>query len=227
MHDEHTDNAPSRRRRGLFALAHRSAASWSERAPSGASSALAPAPGVAGELQRQGAPEQEEARPPEGSSAEEAPPMPAPSAGQPSPTEQPVWRELDAPPLPLAMNRRRTNEKRTVEKKVRFTPSAFEAITAAAAACGKRFAGFVGDAALSAALGHTAEQSGPEDDPHRGLLHAVEAHTQALNRIGRNLNQITAAIKGGAIPARTEQVLATVEQAVRYDYSVADHVLGA
>ncbi|MFJ6695571.1 plasmid mobilization protein [Streptomyces sp. NPDC091272] len=227
MHDEHTDNAPSRRRRGLFALAHRSAASWSERAPSGATSALAPAPGVAGVLQRQGAPEQKEVGTSKDSTAEEAPPTPAPSADQPSPTEQPVWRELDAPPLPLAMNRRRTKEKRTVEKKVRFTPSAAEAITAAAAACGKRFAGFVGDAALSAALGHTGGQSGPEDDPHRQLLHAIETHTQALDRIGRNLNQITAAINRGEIPARTEHVLAAVEQAVRYDYTVAGHVLGA
>ncbi len=114
-----------------------------------------------------------------------------------------------------------------MEKKVRFTPSAAEAITAAAAARGKRFAGFVGDAALSAALGHTAGQSGPEDDPHRELLHAIESHTQALNRIGRNLNQITAAINRGEIPERAEHVLAAVEQAVRYDYTVADHVLGA
>ena len=54
----------------------------------------------------------------------------------------------------------------------------------------------------------------PEDDPIRPLVEAVEAHTVALNRIGSNLNQITAAIHRGAIPERAETVLDRVEQAV-------------
>ncbi len=95
MPDTHPDNAPARRRRGLFGLARRSAASWSERASNEASSALALAPGVAEEeAGRQRAPE------PEGRSAEPNAVPAADSASAEPPIEQPSWREIDAPCCP-------------------------------------------------------------------------------------------------------------------------------
>lgn len=61
MPESNADDTTSRRRRKLFRLTRRPAASWSERASNEASSALAPAPGVAEDkAERQGAPEPEE-----------------------------------------------------------------------------------------------------------------------------------------------------------------------
>ncbi|MCG7525575.1 hypothetical protein MHW47_14120 [Streptomyces sp. OfavH-34-F] len=115
MPESSTDDVPVRRRKGFFGLTRRSAASWSERASDEASSALAPAPGVAEEkAERQGAPEPEEgtaetSRPPTVDSI--APRTQPPTNVQPS-AEQPSWRDLDAPVLPALMNRKRTVEKR-------------------------------------------------------------------------------------------------------------------
>ncbi|WP_244224219.1 hypothetical protein [Streptomyces tirandamycinicus] len=145
------------------------------------------------EAERQGAPEPEQgvAEDSDRPAAATAPPdTPAPA---PPTVEQPSWRDLDAPALPAQMNRKRTVEKRDQEKTIRFTPSAVEEISAAAQQRGRRFAGFVGDAALAVARGTAGTLGSPEDDPLRPLIEAVEAHTVALNRIGGNLNQITAA----------------------------------
>lgn len=61
MPESNADDTTSRRRRKLFRLTRRPAASWSERASNEASSALAPTPGVAEDkAERQGAPELEE-----------------------------------------------------------------------------------------------------------------------------------------------------------------------
>jgi hypothetical protein len=55
MPESNTDDTTSRRHRKLFRLTRRPAASWSERASNEASSALAPAPGVAEDkAERQG-----------------------------------------------------------------------------------------------------------------------------------------------------------------------------
>ncbi|MGX1709742.1 hypothetical protein ACWIFI_10480 [Streptomyces albidoflavus] len=177
------------------------------------------------EAERQGAPEPEQGvaedacRP----AAATAPPdTPAPA---PPPVEQPSWRDLDAPALPAQMNRKRTVERRDQEKTVRFTPSAVEEISVAAQQRGQRFAGFVGDAALAVARGTAGMLGSPEDDPLRPLIEAVEAHTVALNRIGSNLNQITAAINRGTVPERAEAVLDHVERAAHNSYHLIDQLL--
>lgn len=228
MPETSTDNAPTYRRKGFFGLTRRSAASWSERASNEASSALAPAPGVAEEkAERQGAPEPEE-----GVAETGCPPAPdsvAPRTQPPTdvqpPAEQPSWRDLDAPVLPSLMNRKRTVEKRDQEKTIRFTRTAVSVISAAAHQRGQKFAGFVGDAALAVALGKAGLVGSPEDDPLRPLIEAVEAHTVALNRIGGNLNQVTAAIHRGTVLERAEAVLDRVEQAAESSYRLIDQLL--
>ncbi|MFE2206831.1 MobC domain-containing protein [Streptomyces rubiginosohelvolus] len=141
------------------------------------------------------------------------------------PVERLSWRDLDAPALPAQMNRKRTVERRDQEKTIRFTPSAVEEISVAAQQCGQRFAGFVGDAALAVARGKAGMLGSPEDDPLRPLIEAVEAHTVALNRIGSNLNQITAAINRGTVPERAAAVLDRVEQAAHNSYHLIDQLL--
>ncbi|WP_228473212.1 plasmid mobilization relaxosome protein MobC [Streptomyces cyaneochromogenes] len=147
------------------------------------------------------------------------------SARIPSPIEQPSWREPDAPMLPARLNRKRTTESRDQEKKIRFTPTAVRIIDEAARHRRQKFAGFVGDAALAVALGKASMTGSPEDDPIRPLVEAVEAHTKALNRIGTNLNQITMAINGGAVPDRAEAVLDHVDQAVQRSYRLMDELV--
>ena len=215
MHDTSTDN---RRRRGLLGLARRTAASWSERASNEASSALAPAPGVAEEeAGRQRAPEPEKgmAEPSAVLTANSVTPCAKPPADDRSPVEQPSWREPDAPVLPV-MNRRRTTEKRDQEKTIRFTPTAVRVISVEAERRGQKFAGFVGDAALAVALGKAGLIGSPEDDPIRPLIEAIEAHTVALNHVGNNLNQIT-----GAIHPRTASTMAPTRMSAGATSAVA------
>ncbi len=238
MHTENDTNPSSSRRWGWFSRDRRTAASWSERAPKEASSALAPAPGVAeGEgAGRQRAPEPEEGvnEPRTASPADSAeqpvtdsvtPHAEPPARHPPAAVEQPSWREPDAPTLPARMNRKRTIEKRDQEKKIRFTPTAVRLIDAEARRRHQRFAGFVGDAALAVALGKAGMVGSPEDDPIRPLVEAIEAHTKALNRIGTNLNQVTTAIHSGAIPERAEAVLDRIEQATQASYALMDRLL--
>ncbi|WP_434975683.1 hypothetical protein [Streptomyces bluensis] len=149
---------------------------------------------------------------------------PSTSPRPPAAVEQPSWREPDAPALPARMNRKRTTEKRDQEKKIRFTPTAVRLIDAEARRRRQKFAGFVGDAALAVALGKAGMVGSPEDDPIRPLVEAVEAHTKALNRIGTNLNQITAAVHSGAIPERAEAVLDHIEQAAEASYALMDRL---
>lgn len=226
MPESNADDTTARRRRKLFRLTRRPAASWSERASNEASSALAPAPGVAGDkAERQGAPELEEgvakdSRQPTADSVPRSTPADVPPL-----VEQPSWRDLDTPALPTQMNRKRTVEKRDQEKTIRFTRTAIQVISAAAQQRGQRFAGFVGDAALAVAQGKAGMVGSPEDDPLRPLIEAVEAHTVALNRIGGNLNQITAAINRGTVPERAEAVLDRVEQAAQNSFHLIDRLL--
>ncbi|MFF1300761.1 MULTISPECIES: hypothetical protein [unclassified Streptomyces] len=148
-----------------------------------------------------------------------------PARQPPAAVEQPSWREPDAPALPARMNRKRTTEKRDQEKKIRFTPTAVRLIDAEAKRRHQKFAGFVGDAALAVALGKAGMVGSPEDDPIRPLVEAIEGHTKALNRIGTNLNQITAAIHSGAIPERAEAVLDRIEQSAQASYALMDRLL--
>ncbi|MFJ3146467.1 hypothetical protein ACIPJM_28980 [Streptomyces halstedii] len=176
---------------------------------------------------RQGAPEPEEAAaeaicPP---AVDSVAPSTQPLTDVPPPVELPSWRDLDAPALPALMNRKRTVEKRDQEKTIRFTRTAVGVISAAAHQHGQKFAGFVGDAALAVAQGKAGLVGSPEDDPLRPLIEAVEAHTVALDRIGRNLNQITAAIHRGTVPERAEAVLDRVEQAAENSYRLIDQLL--
>ncbi|MBP3079699.1 hypothetical protein WP39_20060 [Streptomyces sp. 604F] len=176
---------------------------------------------------RQGAPEPREAGaeticPP---AVDSTAPRTQPSTDVPPPVEQPSWRDLDAPALPALMNRKRTVERRDQEKTIRFTRTAVGVISAAAHQRGQKFAGFVGDAALAVAQGKAGLVGSPEDDPLRPMIEAVEAHTVALDRIGRNLNQITAAIHRGTVPERAEAVLDRVEQAAENSYRLIDQLL--
>ncbi|MFE5075036.1 hypothetical protein [Streptomyces halstedii] len=177
--------------------------------------------------ERQGAPEPEEGIaeticPP---AADSVAPRAQPPADAQPPAEQPSWRNLDAPVLPALMNSKRTVEKRDQEKTIRFTRTAVSMISTAAHQRGQKFAGFVGDAALAVALGKAGLVGSPEDDPARPLIEAVEAHTVALNRIGSNLNQITAAIPRRTVPERAEAVLDRVEQVVESSYRLIDRLL--
>ncbi|MGW2281662.1 hypothetical protein [Streptomyces sp. NPDC001770] len=178
-----------------------------------------------GKAERRGAPEPEEGV--AGNSCRPAAdPVPRSTpADVPPLVEQPSWRDLDAPALPAQMNRKRTVEKRDQEKTIRFTRTAVQLISAAAHQRGQRFAGFVGDAALAVAQGKAGLAGSPEDDPLRPLIEAVEAHTVALNRIGGNLNQITAAINRGTVPERAEAVLDRVEQAAQNSFRLIDQLL--
>ncbi|MFE3883648.1 hypothetical protein ACFXPQ_12205 [Streptomyces lydicus] len=176
---------------------------------------------------RQGAPELEEDTGETSCSpaADSVAPSTQPPTDIPPPAEQPSWRDIDAPVLPALMNRKRTVEKRDQEKTIRFTRTAVRVISDAAHQRGQKFAGFVGDAALAVALGKAGLVGSPEDDPIRPLIEAVEAHTVALNRIGGNLNQITAAIHRGTVPERAEAVLDRVEQAAQSSYRLIDQIL--
>ncbi|MFJ9615658.1 MobC family plasmid mobilization relaxosome protein [Streptomyces noursei] len=233
MHTDDTNTMTPRQRRGLLSRAFRTAASWSERASNEASSALAPAPGAA-EAERAGrqrAPEPGEGKDePSTAPCAESAEQPAtdsvtPPADDRTPVEKPSWREPDAPTLPALMNRKRTTEKRDQDKTIRFTPTAVRIISEEAKRRRQKFAGFVGDAALAAALGHTVLTGSPEDDPVRPLVEAVEAHVVALNRIGTNLNQITMAINSGTIPNQAESVLDRVAQAVQRSYQLMDELV--
>ncbi|WP_420834159.1 plasmid mobilization relaxosome protein MobC [Streptomyces yunnanensis] len=227
--DGHHTPGRSRRRWHLFSRPHHTAASWSERASNEASSALAPAPGVAEEEEagRQRAPEPGEgkAEPNAAPVADSTAPPTEPSADTAPPTEQPSWREPDAPKLPARMNRKRTTEKRDQDKTVRFTPTAVRIIDEEAARRDQTFAGFVGDAALAVALGHMTLTGSPEDDPVRPLVEAIEVHVTALNRVGNNLNQITMAINSRAVPDLAEAVLDRVGQAVERSYRLMDQLM--
>ncbi|WP_413800931.1 hypothetical protein [Streptomyces iranensis] len=224
MHDD--NNPDSRKRRwGLFHRAHRSAASWSERASNEASSALAPAPGEAGDpAGRHGAPELGLGVTEPSADAPRAPRAESAADTRPA-AESPSWREIDSPVLPAMMNRKRTVEKRDQVKNIRFTPTAVRLINAAAKQRGQRFAGFVGDAALAAALGKPGLVGSPEDDPVRPLVEAIEAHIKALNRIGTNLNQITGAIHRDTLPEHSHAVLDAVDQAVQRSYGLMDEIM--
>lgn len=229
----HDDNTPGSRKRrwGLFPRSHRSAASWSERASEEASSALAPALGEAGDTAgRQGAPEPGRGvAEPSAAPIADAPDTDTPhgtsAADTETPAESPSWREIDAPVLPAMMNRKRTVEKRDQVKNIRFTPTAVRLINAAAEQRGQRFASFVGDAALAAALIKTGLIGSPEDDPVRPLVDAIEGHIKALNRIGTNLNQITEAIHRDTIPEQAHAVLDAVDQAVQRSYGLMDEIM--
>ncbi|MFE5730797.1 hypothetical protein ACFQ7A_07805 [Streptomyces sp. NPDC056528] len=177
--------------------------------------------------ERQGAPEPEEGIAETGCppAPDSVPPSTQPPTDVQPPVEQPSWRGLDAPILPALMNRKRTVEKRDQEKTIRFTRTAVSMISTAAHQRGQKFARFVGDAALAVALGKAGLVGSPEDDPARPLIAAVEAHTVALNRIGGNLNQITAAIHRGTVPERAEAVLDRVEQVVESSYRLIDRLL--
>ncbi|WP_406364314.1 hypothetical protein [Streptomyces sp. NBC_01579] len=179
------------------------------------------------EAGRQGAPEPEEgtAKTSSPPTADSVAPRTQPPTDIRPPAEQPSWRDPDAPIPPALMNRKRTVEKRDQEKTIRFTPTAVRLISAAAHQRGQKFAGFVGDAALAVALGKAGLVGSPEDDPLRPLIEAVEAHTVALNRIGSNLNQITAAIHRGTVPEHAETVLDRVEQAAQSSYRLIDQLL--
>ncbi|MDO0936032.1 hypothetical protein QQY66_31660 [Streptomyces sp. DG2A-72] len=176
---------------------------------------------------RQGAPEPEEGVAETGCppAADSVAPSTQPLANVQPPAELPSWRGPEASVLPAPMNRKRTVEKRDQEKTIRFTRTAVRVISAAAHQRGQKFAGFVGDAALAVALGKAGLVGSPEDDPLRPLIEAVEAHTVALNRIGGNLNQITAAIHRGTVHERAEAVLARVEQAAESSYRLIDQLL--
>jgi hypothetical protein len=128
--------------------------------------------------------------------------------------------------LPSPTNRRRTREKRTVEAKIRLTPSADAAIRKAASACGKRRAGFIGDAALAAALTRPATTGGPEDDPARPLIAALDAIGTELRRQGGNLNQIARALNHGSLPDELDTVLRAQLAVQQHLHRVLDTVAG-
>jgi uncharacterized protein (DUF1778 family) len=133
-------------------------------------------------------------------------------------------RDADAPPLPAPMNRKRTTEKRDQVHSIRFTKTAERLIENAAAARHKRFAGFVGDAALKEAIGHRTGAS-PDEDPLRPLVETLEAQTAQLRRVGNNLNQIARAVNAGATPAHADAVLARVHQLLDHIYGAIDQLI--
>lgn len=221
MHDEPTptpeDDSEPRPRRGLLDRLRRradggdrSGASWSGRHSFGGSSALASAPGVAEEDRRQGTPD--------GGNGDTAEPASLAHGG----VAEPDWpRTPDDPPLPAPLYRRQTTETRDRVRSIRFTPSAERAIEAAAARAGLTFAGFAGNAALTAALHPSPTRTGPEDDPARERVEALDALAAQLRRLGNNVNQIARAANSGATSAhahtvlnQTETLLATVHRAI-------------
>ncbi|OIV38772.1 hypothetical protein BIV57_03960 [Mangrovactinospora gilvigrisea] len=112
-------------------------------------------------------------------------------------------RPDDAPRIPAPLNRRRAREKRTVERKIRLTPSADTAIRQAAERTGKRPAGFIGDAALEKAYAVLADGEAvpsPEDVRERALAAVLVLLLHEARRQGVNLNQIARAVNTGYPP---------------------------
>lgn len=172
---------------------------------------------MAEEAQRHGAPDRECAA--EGSRTQEGPQPTADAYAELS-----SIRDPDDPPLPAPMNRKRTTEKRDQVRSIRFTPTALRLIDDAAAACGKKLAGYVGDAALKEALGHRTAAS-PEDDPLRPLVEAIEAQTAQLRHIGNNLNQIARATSAGATPDHADTVLTRLRHVLDASHATLDTLL--
>ncbi|MEU3325784.1 MULTISPECIES: MobC family plasmid mobilization relaxosome protein [Streptomyces] len=233
------------RLRRAFGRSAPGGASWSERAPNGASSALAPAPapGDAGEVRRQGAPQAVAAEDSRNQAVQTPPPRessvdsvdtsdadaPRGAASTPAARTQHCeeslsWRVPDDPPLPALRNRKRTTEKRDQEKKIRFTPTAVRIISDAAHQRGLTFAGFVGDASLAVALGKTPLHGSPEDDPIRPLVEAVDELTAEVRRVGNNLNQVARAVNLGSTPAHADEVLTRVEKVLDRAYLFLDQL---
>lgn len=189
-------------------------ASWSRSiAPDGSNAFATPAPGVAGAVRRQGAPDRQDA-----------------AEGGPHPTGEqqhvchtaacthatPTKRRARSRP------RQKGKDKREHQPSCRMNDAELALLRKAAAACNMSEAAFLAQAALRTArnLDHTAAEIADA----RQLATELFAARRHLGQIGNNLNQIAKAINSGAEPAQpqTEAVLAAVSRAVsRVDAAAA------
>ncbi|WP_175541572.1 MobC family plasmid mobilization relaxosome protein [Streptomyces aidingensis] len=123
------------------------------------------------------------------------------------------------------MNRRRAAEPRTRYRTVRFTPAEDDLIARRAAEAGLSVAGCLGNLGVAWALGNSLTVAGPEDDPQRPVVEAVEAQSAQLRRIGNNVNQIARAVNSGATAALADEVLRELREAIRRNHAVMDGLL--
>jgi uncharacterized protein (DUF1778 family) len=182
--------------------------------PVGSNTVASPAPGVAGEVQRQGALDRPDAT--EGG----AHPM-----GEPThPCHNPHCAH-SAPSQPPARNRpRKTNaSKRTHLIASRFNDEEKQALFDAAAACAMTPSGFLAHAALSAArdLTRTAAEVAGE----REVIAELFSLRRHLAQIGNNLNQVAKTLNSGADAPHAEAVLQAVQRAAKRVDAFTQHRL--
>ncbi|MFE2425737.1 plasmid mobilization relaxosome protein MobC [Streptomyces sp. NPDC059373] len=233
--DAHTEPDSQSRKgmRGRISRAISRGASWGDRNTNGISIALASAPGVAEEAQRQGAPDQEGAA--EGSRAQEDhAPVPAaerdtdatsPIAEMIPPAEEfvPNGPVLDRAPLHIAnpgsvplkprRYRKRVGETRSKIKSSRYTPSDIPVLEQKAKEWNLGVCGFIADASMSVAYGN-ASAVNPHDRATRSVVEALALMIRAVNRIGTNLNQVARTCNSGLTADHADAVLDEVEQLI-------------
>jgi len=227
------DSQPRKGMRGRISRALSRGASWGDRNTNGISIALASAPGVAEEAQRQGAPDQEGAA--EGSRTQEdhAPDLVAepnvdaisPIAEEIPPADEfvPNGPLLDRAPLHIAnpgsvplkprRYRKRVGETRSEIKSSRYTPSDLPVLEQKAMEWNLGVCGFIADASMSVAYGN-ASAVNPNDRATRTVLEALALMIRAVNRVGTNLNQVARTCNSGLTANHAEAVLDEVEQLI-------------
>ncbi len=160
------------------------------RAAEGVSQGHAPAPGEAGEVRHQGAPE---------GAATEGGPQPE---GK-TPTSDVVETRMRP--------RLRQSQHRDRVRSIRLTADELTDVQQAAATMGMRVAGFLADAAVAVARA--------QERPHirlmdqRALVQELMRASAQLARVGNNLNQVARTLNSGGQAPHVEDVLARVQRA--------------
>lgn len=153
-------------------------------------SQAAPAPGGAGEVRHQGAPNR------------------AATGGGPQP------REGEEPPVvaePRMRPRLRQAQQRDRVRSIRLTADELADVERAASSMGMRVAGFLADAAVAVAR----VQEGPQGwlMEQRTLIKELMNASTHLARVGNNLNQVAKSLNSGGEAPHAEDVLAHVRRA--------------
>jgi hypothetical protein len=180
-------------------------ASWSRSiAPDGSNAFAIPAPGVAGTVRRQEAPDRQDAA--------EGGPHPAGEQQHVCHTAQ-CTHAAPANPRAQSRPRQKGKKKRTRQPSCRMNEEEYALLQKAAATCNMSEAAFLAQAALRAA--RDLDRTAAEIADAKQLATELFAARRHLGRIGTNLNQITKAINSGAEPTQTGTVLAAVLRAAQ------------
>ncbi|MDQ0930813.1 plasmid mobilization protein [Streptomyces turgidiscabies] len=182
--------------------------------PVGSNTDASPAPGVAGAVQRQGAPDLSDAA--EGGAQPKGDPI--------HPCHNPHCAHPTSPQPPARNRPRKTDErKRTHLIASRFNDEERQALRDAAAACAMTPSGFLAHAALAAArdLTRTAAEVAGE----REVIAELFSLRRHLAQIGNNLNQVARTLNSGADAPHAETVLQAVHRAAKRVDAFTQHRL--